>query len=488
MSALRSIDVTQAPGTGGTVEVPMSYTPSLDKVLLDGNPRLLDFPASAGTFTPSMLSQIIVPSAGSRYILGGSTYLNFDLALSATVTSGGTPQVLAYFTGGPTKSAAALIDRITISAGGTTLADIGNYAVWHNMVLLHAASQDYSQSAQILENSFNTIAYAAVGAISGSVTVSLPLAVGLLNSTKAFPLWAFNAPLVINIYWNSLVKSVGVAPSQNSAIFNAVSSLTGFSGSWTGSNLSLRCACVDVDPEYIIQQKKQMAAGKLLVYQYDQIGAMQTNAGAASINFGVNCSSLLGVFGAQITTNAASYLGSNSAEGSASSTLCSGSWGFSANNADSIRVFRDGTQLSSFPLCAGKRDDAYPALQQALGVLFSTSNATLCKRGTKDYIGMSGANFKLDPSTVVASKFNLPPIWGIGSAIDSGSVFQPCGFVWGLSARKCSDDNVSNQGVYCQQLQVSVDSGDSSAGTHYIFYAYSSALAIDVVGNCVVKR
>jgi len=466
----------------------MSYTPSLDKVLLDGSPRLLDFPASAGAFAPSMLSQILIPSAGSRYILGGSAYLNFDVALSATVTSVGTPPILAYFSGGPTKSAAALIDRITISAGGTTLADIGNYYVWHNMILLHASSQDYQQSSQILENSFQSIAYAgAPTSVTGSVTISLPLAVGIFNTTKAFPLWAFNAPLVINIYWNSFAKSIGYAPIQQSALSTAVSALNGITGNWTGSGLSLRCACVDVDPEYIIQQKKQMAAGKLLVFQYDQASGMQTNAGPSSINFGVNCSSLLGVFGTQQINSECAQLASGGAEG-LGYTVSAGSWGFSANYADSIRVFRDGTQLSSFPLCVSTRDDAYPALQQALGVLFSTSNATLCRKIAPDsYTAMSGANYRLDSSITQCKKFNLPPAWSSGT-YQGGSVFQPCGFVWGLSARKCSDDNVSNQGVYCQQLQVTVDNGGTTAGTHYIYYVYSSALAIDVAGNCVVKR
>lgn len=500
MSALRTMDVTQAPGTGASVQVPKSYMPEMDRALLDANPRLLDFPASAGNFTPSTLSQILIPQTANRYILGGSSYLNFDLsttiALSGGETVSGTCRALTYFTGGPTKSAAALIDRITISAAGTTLVDIPNYYIWHNMILMHASNQDYQQSSQVMENSFNRIDdYTAAGSQTCVRAISLPLAVGLFNTNKAFPLWAFNGPLVVNIYWSSFARSIGAVTQRTDSNAAAVFSDPTISGSWTGSALSFRCMCTDVDPEYIMQQRQQMASGKLLVFQYDQAGGMQTNAGTASINFGINCSSLLGVLGAQLMDNDAKQIGSGGAEaygGFGTTQNFSGSWGYSANEVDSIRVFRDGTQMTSFPLCVAGRDDAFPVLQQTLGVLFSTSNATLCRKViSTSFLPQSGGNYKADMCVGTGNgttvRFNLPPLWGMGFT-RGGTVFAPTGFVWGVSSRKCSDDNISNQGVYCQQLQLVVDKGNVQTGTHYLFYIFSSALAIDASGNCVVKR
>jgi hypothetical protein len=154
-------------------------------------------------------------------------------------------------------------------------------------------------------------------------------------------------------------------------------------------------------------------------------------------------------------------------------------------------VFRDGTQLTSFPLMAGARDDAFPVLTQALGVLFSTSNASICRKvdGSSTFCPSSAANNSLEPSRVLtgARRFNIAPAWGLG-LYRGGSVFSPAGFVWGIPAKKCSDDSISNQGVFCQQLQLIVDRGLAQAGTHYLFYVFSSALAIDASGNCVVKR
>ena len=494
MSALRTIDVTQPPGGGETVQVPKSYMPEMDRALLDGSPRLMDFPASAGQFAPSTLSQILIPPTANRYILGGSSYLNFRLTLAQAI--GFTPAsgytITSYFSGGPTKSAAALIDRITITGAGTTLADINNYYIWHNIILAHASNQDYQQAAKVMENAFTAIdSHTGTAAQSTSLQISLPLAVGLFNTVKAFPLWAFNGPLVINIYWSSYARSIGVCPQIQSSTDQAahtITSLTPTGTGWTGDQLSFRCMTVDVDPEYIASQRAQLQAGRLLVYQYDQVGGMQTNAGSASINFGINCSSLLGVLGCQLMSNDTTQIATSPAEGPGSTYA--GSWGFSANEVDSIRVFRDGTQMTSFPICAAQRDDAFPVLQQTLGILFSTSNSTLCRKlyPANANVPAAPGNFKVDPNCSFPPRsFNLSPLWGMG-AVRGGSVFAPAAFVWGAPSRKCSDDNISNQGVYCQQLQLIVDNGQSNSGTHYLFYLFSSALAIDASGNCVVKR
>lgn len=506
MSALRSIDVTQPPGSGATVQVPKSYMPEMDRALLDASPRILDFPASSGSFVPNSLSQILIPPSANRYILGGTAYLNFDITAIATGLNVPFNQaVVSYFTGGPTKSCAALIDRVTITAAGTTIADISNYYIWHNMVLLHAANEDYKSTSEIMENAFSSIDFYSPSATgnqtSPAINLALPLAVGVFNTTKAFPLWAFNGPLVINIYWASAARSIGSVGVHTGASYGqdtAGLSNGGYTSlSWSGSALSFRCLCTDVDPEYIMEQKKQMMGGKLLVYQYDQAMGMQTSAGSASINFGINCSSLLGVLGAQLmnadaTQNAPTAVESLGGTEGSTAQPNSGSWGFSANDTDSIRVFRDGTQMTSFPLMQNRRDDAFPILASTLGILFSTSNGTITEKF--DYnrqVPACGANEKADMnvSTLGTRKFNLPPLWGLRTT-RGGTVFAPAGVVWGVPSRKCSDDNISNQGIYCQQLQLVVDRSTNGnvAGTHYLFYIFSSALAIDASGNCVVKR
>jgi hypothetical protein len=558
MSALRSFQQLN-PGTvpGGVVQVPRSYQPDVDRALMEANAREFEFPASSGTFQETQTSQIMIPQAMNRYILGGSLYLQFSLDVTGTKTAGDGTNSLVYFSGGPTKSAAALIDRITISSsGGAILADIQNYANWHNLVLAHSSNVGYKHDATILEYAYSGIGmfYKSESTATHKVDISLPISIGLFNQVKAFPLWACNGPLVINIVWAPNVNCLGMCDIEE-AMFTGSTSTgktnttaataftitpnlttpanatftptvtipqlniysdektgtapTSYSLKYAGNSLVVRCMCSDVDSEYVAEQRAQMAQGKLLTYHYEDVRSMQTNSGGASINFGINCSSLISVFGLQQMAADRAVIGtvpSNSSYGQD----CTGSWGWSQNLVQNIRVFRDGTQLSTFPLLQSGKDDAFAPLQSALGILFSTSNSTQCMRydGKRVAPGL-GDNARYarqagDPVILpnLSTSFDLPPAWactkaGFSAATDKhyggGSIFAPHAFCWGLSARKCNDADISNPGSAVSQLQVTVDgnvgSGTSnSASVHYIYYVYHASASFDISGNVAVRR
>ena len=558
MSALRSFQQLN-PGTvpGGVVQVPRSYQPDVDRALMEANAREFEFPASSGTFQETQTSQIMIPQAMNRYILGGSLYLQFSLDVTATKTVSEGANSLIYFTGGPTKSAAALIDRITISSsGGAILADIQNYANWHNLVLAHSSNVGYKHDATILEYAYSGIGMvlSSDASVTHKVDISLPISIGLFNQVKAFPLWACNGPLVINIVWAPNVNCLGMCDIQESfytqtgttnkttagvattafaisgnvtpanATFSPSITIpqlsivdqsdtsssvpTSYSLKYSGSSLVVRCMCSDVDSEYVAEQRAQMAQGKLLTYHYEDVRSMQTNSGGASINFGINCSSLISVFGLQQMASDRQVIGAVPTSTSYGQD-CTGSWGWSQNLVQNIRVFRDGTQLSTFPLLQSGKDDAFAPLQSALGILFSTSNSTQCMR----YDGKRMAPGKSDNArnarqtndalgTNLSTSFDLPPAWactkaGFSAATDKhyggGSIFAPHAFCWGLSARKCNDADISNPGSAVSQLQVTVDgnvgSGTSnSASVHYIYYVYHASASFDISGNVAVRR
>jgi len=532
MSAVRGFEVPNSQASGSSIEVPRSFQPDNDTVLISSDSKYLEFPASATTFAPSGTSQIIIPQANARYILGGSMYLNFNVLISASATiaaeiaaGSGRSGLMTYFTGGPTKSAAALIDRITITAAnGQVLSDITNYAQYHNLILLHAANDNYIKTASISESAFTqtttssaTNATAAVGTATTisqtnlPVTVNLPLALGLFNEVKAFPLWAVNGPLIVLIQWASSARSLGVGLSlsrnlivssggfntDNGFAYQPSPAMTNVTSSWTGRELSIRARCVDVDIDYINQQKAQMAMGKVLTFNYKQVQNLITPSGAASINFGVNCSSLLSVFGCNLMNDAADPVSSSSITPSVASV---GSWGFNSNGMQNIRVYRDGQPLSTFPLLKGGNDDAFIPLMEAMGQLFSTSGGSMSRRLTHNgemdnavaegnysssYYQHSLANHF---SFTKNLNFDQAPIWVYKPAYLSGSVYTPNTYAWGLSARSCNDTEVANKGSRCSQLQLTVDSGSSTAGIHYIYYLYSCSVSFDATGNVIVRR
>lgn len=538
MSIVTSADRIGANGQGASIQVPTSFQPDADTVLMNCESRLYDFPAATPQFTPASTSQIMIPQHRSRYILGGSTYLQFRVNLTSSITlsptaSASNPRYCPglFFGGGPTKSAAALIERITVSApNGQVLADIPNYAQWHNLLLVHAASEDYIRTSSINESAFQTAVLSPTPnagpagvnntqTVSGTLDISLPLALGLFSEQKAFPMWALNGPLIILIQWASPTRAFGAclqvyptlfsgtdllqAPAINPATFTIASA------SYSGTQLGLRMRCVDVDVDYISQQRMLMMQGKVLTYNYRQTQNLITkldSTGSASYNFGLNVSSLLAVFGVNVMDNECIGVGGapvcapslHQALGTDATNV--GSWGFSGNQQKDVRLFRDGTQLSTFNLYSGGQDDAFTPLMEAMGILFSTSNNSIAKR-------VSTASPDNNPSMLIlpnsmdnfrvaggaahgvypSSSFNLSPAWQVGT-YRGGSVYAPAAMAWGISTRICNDADVSNRGSQCSQLQVNVTGGTSNTGYLYVYYVYSCAISFDGTGNCVVRR
>lgn len=534
MSALRGFEVANSMSEGTGIEVPRSFQPDADTVLIASTARYIEYPASARSFGSNSTSQIIIPQHQSRYLLGGTTFLNFRVTVSATATfarevaaGAGRYNAASYFTGGPTKSAAALVDRITVAAAnGQVLADIPNYAQWHNLVLLHMANENYRSTASISENAFTCIANGTTLCstfatntnttleASGSVDIQLPLALGLFNEVKAFPLWALNGPLIITIQWASAERSIGITEmiyvpdlsigiDKSNHIYWGNQSGPAMSVpvvSYSGSDLSLRVKCVDVDIDYINQQRQQMMQGKFLTFNYKQVQNLVMTAGGASLSFGVNCSSLLSVFGVTQLNTQQSVI-SPSVKGIGS--LQSGTWGFTSNNMQNIRVFSDGMQLTTFPLLQDGKDDAFVPLQEAVGTLFSTTTGTMCRKYCGAGMGTTGSGIAIEVPTAHdnyrlcqgyflqsggATHFPIPPVWQYDQGYGPGSIYAPNGYAWGVSARMCNDTEIANKGTRCSQLQITIDSAASNSGSHYLYYLYSCSVSFDGAGNVIVRR
>jgi len=541
MSAITSADRIGGGGSGASIEVPTSFQPDQDTVLINAESRLYDFPASTATFGPSSTSQILIPQHRSRYVLGGTTYLNFRVALTGTVNvaAAGTSPALRFapalfFGGGPTKSAAALIDRITVTApNGQVLADIPNYAQWHNILLTHAASEDYIRTASITENAFGAATYSQSNNDAGpaiatfgtpttsKLDIQLPLAIGLFSESKAFPLWALNGPLIIIIQWASVARSLGaVGLGVNTATVQAYSASADATSpviaitsplSYAGEQLTIRQRCVDVDIDYINQQRMLMMQGKVLTFNYRQTQNLVTQLNGTtnqiSFNFGVNVSSLLAVFGINVMDqdcvgpSGSPVIASSLNQAIGSTTANVGSWGYSGNQMSDLRVFRDGTQLSTFNLLTAGQDDFFTPLQEAMGILFSTGNSSIARRIansgkdniplTNQYLPNAIDNYRLAlgaaHKSTVPSTFSIPPAWQMDN-YRGGSVYAPAAITWGYSTRMCNDANVANRGSQCSQLQITATPGTQGTGYMYMYYVYSCAVSFDGTGNCVVRR
>jgi hypothetical protein len=569
MSVFTSYVQDNSPASGQSVEVPKSYEPDTqsEPIFSGYKPLLKSFPASAQAFSPGGTSRIMIPPQSAAYMLGGSSYLSFSVDVRTTCIIDGTGNssfiatgnnnVFSYFTGGPSKSAAALIDRITLTASnGEVLSDISNYVGWHNYLLIHAANENYRSTSSIQENAFTSItssnntqssdSIAVTVVNNGELHIQIPLALGFFNQKKAFPLWVMSGPLTLSIVWSTAANSIGLStnvnlnnlsyyPDETNHIWFGNNIIAGYiqptpiSINWSGSRLAFNTTVIEVRPEYINAQRRQMEKGKLLTYSYSTvlgnsypstqtIDGIYTNVSPQSVNIGLSCSSLLAVFGYYQTTNSRGVIYDNSTY---LNVRVDGSWGWTlGGSASNIELYIDGVPQLNFRLLNSSgviadqafypvKDDTYLPLMDAVGTLFSSTSGSMCKKIfniCKSNAGVEttmqspnmhdhyrvGNNFHMGAAG--QTSFSLPPLWTLKPLYHSGSIYAPNAVAWGLSTRTCNDEGVTNNGTKCSQLQVNfggtakANSAIKQAGAHYLFTMFSCTVSFDAYGNIYVRR
>ena len=564
MSVFTSYMQNNSPASGQSVEVPKSYEPDTqsEPIFSGYKPQLKSFPASAPAFSPGGTSSILIPPQSAAYMLGGASYLSFSVNVDAfcfldgtglsSLTALGNNTVFSYFTGGPSKSAAALIERITLTASnGQVLSDISNYAGWHNYLLIHAANENYRSTSSVQENAFTSIGASTVQQLydstsvsvqcSGVLNIQIPLALGFFNQKKAFPLWVMSGPLTLSIVWSTAANSIGLSTNINvrqlcsnvgntNHIWFGNNIHTGYIYNpvvnWSGSQLAFNTSVVEVRPEYINAQRRQMAKGKLLTYSYstalgNSYPSTQTGSGGftninpQTVNIGLSCSSLLAVFGYYQASASRGIVYDNEVI-----QRLNNSWGWTlGGSASNIELYIDGVPLLNFRLLSSSgvfpdqalypvKDDTYLPLMDAVGTLFSSTAGSMCKKifntcktgvtetniespNMHDQYRVANNYFMQDAGT---TSFSLPLSWTLKPSYHSGSIYAPNAVAWGVSTRTCNDEGVKNNGTKCSQLQVNFggtakqNSATRQGGAHYLFTMFSCTASFDAYGNVFVRR
>jgi hypothetical protein len=217
--------------------------------------------------------QIPTGAAAGGYLKPNSCYLRGTCQLTG---AGGA--VVAYAL--QSKSASALINRITCSIGGVQVSQINNYHLLHEMLITHAASGNYYQNDSRILQATNSNAFAA--AANPSSNFVIPVINPLFNSEKAVPLFLLNAPIQLNFDLNSVAN----------AFRGAAADVTSF----TLSNVQLVYEVLKVDTDYVNNVKMALSAGNLYQLNLRDFWTLTTGA-QASLNYliGGNFSSVRGV-------------------------------------------------------------------------------------------------------------------------------------------------------------------------------------------------
>lgn len=430
--------------------VPSSFKSNLAPKPINCNLQTVTVPSTSGTAALGSTSIIQVPLGQSAYIC--NPYLRFK----ANYVVGGTAVTGAAFKSA-SQSAMALISSYQTSVNSTLVDNIQNFPQIADIILSHSCSKEWLASdgnvlmatasappanppvaAALIPN----LGFANKGELALNSTISevycVPL-LGLLSSQQAFPAYAVNGILQININW---VNSV----------LQALSGTAGVTAANLGLNFSEITLVYDrvaVEGDFIAKMKNEMASsGAKYCYaftNYQSISQASTN-GQNTINTGLNVSSLRGVVMSSVLT--ADYTTEN------------GGLGYSLPMAlSNFQVTLDGRLVNNVLLDAVNQPaSCFIEMQKAFSRIFDSSVTDNTSRA--EYRGITAAS--------VAA----------GNGAKS--------FAAGVSCNRVSE-GLQFQGSPVSVVGLQLTQGATTA-TNYIVYISDYNLLIGADGMCEIVR
>lgn len=276
-------------------------------------------PISSNSVRSSQTLQFLIPQR--NLAKAHSFYLKFKLDMT------GLGNAKRFGFSGSMQSAAALINSMSVQAGGTVIESCQNYHVWHNNILNWTQRSDqlslecatsgtntplrfttdatYAAASLPANNNYpnptqkigmQNFASSAGGAFSQYF--SIPLGMGFFNSKESqfVPLFQFNGGVLLTIQTNPVSKAFFSIQGNGTAD----AAITDY----TMSDFELCYTEIQPSPEYINTVRQGLAGGKLIRIEAQSYlnYIIQCGTGVRqSIN--VNCQSLAATFWGRIDGN-----------------------------------------------------------------------------------------------------------------------------------------------------------------------------------------
>lgn len=266
--------------------VPQAFMSNKSAKPIPSSVQTVNIPALTSSANASGTSIIQLPCGSSAGIM-----LNPYLRLDMTPAGGDGTSVWKWK--GVSKCATALLNRLSTYINSVQVDNIQNADKVYDDLFAHSTSADWlAHDAGVLMGALQS--YTGVG----TETVIIPL-IGALGTQQGIPLFALNGTLQVQLDYNTLARA-----------FYQVSgtALTGFQI----SNVQLVYDKVSVEQAFVDKVKSDMAQGHKYVLGYTnfQSTTVQSAAGTAFFNYGLNVSSLRALVGSQMLTTALSAIGS----------------------------------------------------------------------------------------------------------------------------------------------------------------------------------
>jgi hypothetical protein len=460
-------------------------------------------PITSGQVTPNQTVQFLIPQR--NMMKASSLYLKFQLTMSCNNP---------YSFSGSLASAAALINNITLQAGGVVLESLQNYHLWHNNILswAHAGNDELAIEAlcsgaklpqtacgQFAAKAVTTVPALAATAASTSSAVNnavTPIA-GLNNynqrtagydfdgsavggtaalgnptfaDTKQFP--SGNTTLVFTIPILSGVfnpKESQLIPLQfiNGGILltlqtNPISkaffaTTDDAAATYTMSDMELCYAEITPAPEYVLRIREEMMAGKMIKIECQSY--QQYNVASASSvrqNFNVNLSSVSSIFWGRVLVNdsliTSKYFGGFGSDSDKTQRY--------EVYLDNVLLFNSANQLNSMAVQVRQLQEA---LQSSV-TDYAISPITLGRGNSASYTSNAPTSATIDNSMYTSN------------------------MLWGLSTKLFSSNSTSMDGTPIGVLTINFNSGTtpaeaSGANLWYIYVVYDYIYLVDATGS-----
>jgi hypothetical protein len=265
--------------------VPQAFMSNKSAKPIPCSVQTVNIPALTASANASGTSIIQLPCGSSAGIM-----LNPYLRLDITPSGGDGTSVWKWK--GVAKCATALLNRLSSYINSVQVDNIQNADKVYDDLFAHSTSADWlSHDAQVLMGS-------GVQTTGVSLqTVIIPL-IGALGTQQGIPLFALNGTLQVQLDYNAVARAF---------YQSAGTAITGF----TVSNVQLVYDKVSVEQAFVDKVKSDMAQGHKYVLGYTnfQSTTVQSAAGTAFFNYGLNVSSLRSLVGSQMLTADLSAIG-----------------------------------------------------------------------------------------------------------------------------------------------------------------------------------
>ena len=428
---------------------------------------------------------------GAGYMKARSAYLKFRCTITATNGD------FVYFK----KSAASLINRITLYGNGSTLIETTNqYDAYHRFLLEQTTTQNYySTDAGIMEWNNQVLGGQAVAATSVVVDCQIPIALSTLTNEKSFPLFLCNSS-------QGLLLQVDLNP-----VARAVYSLTSTGAAGTAptnyviSNPFIVYEHLNVNPMYEAAIRQKLRDG--FVYNMNLpnccLGSTYTSAaGSSTYNLGVGINSVDAVVLVQ-QVSAGLNSGTRDDPFVQNSTFTGAT--SSASAALTCVLYADGAAIIQY---SGDESISYAESSRALGNLWDVNvcnacpniqfsgltsvnaNAAIatCALGIIPRVNQLGYRLPMSAAESIATS-PIDPTYNNAATVavrltdgyQGGYYFK----AWNL--RKFNESDIAFAGRKVQNLSVLKQNAQGSS-QDYLFILHSQSLKIDASGQMAVSR